>query len=168
MLGTVTPDEFKFAPEADIKALRTMISMLSVIQRVDRPIKSPELDPPLTGTDLQAKELRVLSALATVLVMENEVVAVVAKHGNHGIGFGGVVEVIACTDSFVDKESESQPPKSLLNTFLSTYNPWFSDTSKLELAIHNQADDFQKLTISELLDKFKEGTKKEKRKLYGQ
>jgi hypothetical protein len=37
LVGTVTTDsdDFKFASEADIKALRTMISMLSVIEKVD-------------------------------------------------------------------------------------------------------------------------------------
>jgi len=162
-----TSNDSKFASEEDIKALRTMISMLTVIQKIGRPIKGlpvtvSEIVPsPSTGlTDSQHKELKVLSALATVLVMEHEVVAVVAKHGN---GPGGVEEVIACTDSVVDKESE--PPKSIMENFIATVNPRRSDKSKTKLAIHNQADDFQNLTIDELLDKFKAGTKKEKNKL---
>jgi hypothetical protein len=159
-----TSNDFKFALEEDIKALRTMISMLTVIQKIGRPIKglpvtASEIIPSPFRTDSQ-QELKVLSALATVLVMEHEVVAVVAKHG---IGPGGVEEVIACTDSVVDKESE--PPKSIMENFIATVNPRRSDKSKTKLAIHNQADDFQSLTKEELLEKFKAGTKKEKNKL---
>lgn len=47
-------------------------------------------------TEEASKELKILSALATVLVMGHEIVAVVAKHGN----LGGL-EVIASTDSVV-------------------------------------------------------------------
>jgi hypothetical protein len=163
--GTPNDLKFKFASEADIKALRTMISMLTVIQKIDRPIKglpvnASELVPSPLRTDSEHKELKILSALATVLVMEHEVVAVVAKHVT---GPGGVEEVVACTDSILDKESE--PPKSFMENFIATYNPRFSDKPKHKLAIHSQADDFQNLTKEELLDKFKAGTKKEKNKL---
>ena len=149
-----TPDDFKFASEEDIRALRTMISMLTIIQQMDRPNHTSELAHPPPGTaDPELKELKVLSALATVLVMEHEVVAVVAKHDKRGnIGTGGVVEVVASTDSIIDEESESP----------ATHNPRFSNKSKTRLEIHNQADDFQDLTKEELLEKFKAGTKKEK------
>jgi hypothetical protein len=158
------PNDFKFASDEDIQALRTMITMLTAIQKTGQPIKSlpAELVPSPHRTDSQRKELKVLSALATVLVMEHEVVAVVAKNG---IGPGGVEEVVACTDSIVDKESDSEPPKSLLENFIATYNPRKVDKSKTKLAIHNQSYDFQNLTKEELLDKFKAGTKKEKNKL---
>ena len=146
-----------------------MISMLTFIQHMDRPINGlnglnasePFHSPPGTGSEL--RELKVLSALATVLVMEHEVVAVVAKHDDRGnIGAGGVVEVIACSDSI---EEEPESSKSFLNNVVATYNPRNSDRSKLKLAIHNQADDFKELTEEGLLDKFKAGTKKEKNKL---
>jgi hypothetical protein len=74
---------------------------------------------------------------------------------------GGVVEVIACTDSFTGKESES--PKSLMENFMATYNLRFSDKLKPKIAIHYQADDFRRLTEKELLEKFKAGTKKKKK-----
>jgi hypothetical protein len=136
-----TRDDFKFkapefASEADIKALRTMISMLSII---DQPISGRETSPP-SGTEAELKELKVLSALATVLVMEHEVVAVLGKHGDHGNG--GVMEVFACTDSIVDKESKAPTDKSFLDNLIATYNPRFSDPSKVELAIHNQSATF--------------------------
>ena len=136
--------------------------MLTIIQQMDRPNHTSELAHPPPGTaDPELKELKVLSALATVLVMEHEVVAVVAKHDKRGnIGTGGVVEVVASTDSIIDEESESS--KSFFGNFIATHNPRFSDKSKTRLEIHNQADDFQDLTKEELLEKFKAGTKKEK------
>jgi hypothetical protein len=84
-----------------------MSTMLSLLQHVDKPDSSlyaleypaPTLPVTQTPTDIQRKELKVLSALATVLVTEHEKVAVVAKHGN------GSVEVYACTDKIAAVEN---------------------------------------------------------------
>ena len=75
---------------------------------MDQPINglnaSELVHSPLKTGDSERRELKVLSALATVLIMEHEVIAVVAKHDNNGnIGTGGVVEVVACADSIADK-----------------------------------------------------------------
>ena len=143
-----------------------MISMLSSIYKIDRPIPGlypPELVPPPLSSDNQHKELKVLSALATVLVMEHEVVAVVQKHSNHGNR--GVVEVFACTDSIADKETEPPPNKSFLENFIATCNPRFSDASKTKLEIHDQPGDFQNITKDALLKKFKDGTRTAKHSL---
>lgn len=73
----------------DIKALRTMTTLLSLIYpglRSGR--KAPDSLPPATIKETHWKEVKILSALATVLVIEYEVVAVVAKYGN-ALGGGG-------------------------------------------------------------------------------
>ena len=83
------------ATHEDIQALRTMLTLLSLLQHVKPPDPASELPSTPIPTDIQCKELKVLSALATLLVMEHERVAVVAKNGN---ARRRNVEVFACTD----------------------------------------------------------------------
>ena len=82
----------------NIKALRTIIQMLADLQKKNhnQAVNAQETDSRTPITEEASKELKILSALATVLVMTHEIVAVVAKHGN----LGGL-EVIASTDSVV-------------------------------------------------------------------
>ena len=86
----------------------------------------------------QNKVLKVLSALATVLVIDHEKVVVVAKNGN-----GGNVEIIACTDQIaVDKSPESLL-KDLWN-FVITENPRTDagkEIAELYPTIHNPKDE---------------------------
>jgi hypothetical protein len=105
----------------DIEALRTMLTILSQLQP-NQPKAS--LKQPPTPTDLQSKECKVLSALATVLVMQYEKVAVVAKYGNSG--WLGGAEVFACTDSIAaDRENTKSFIDSMKNlwNFVTTENP---------------------------------------------
>jgi hypothetical protein len=116
--------------EEDIQALRTMITMLYLIQQgkqsnSDLPVNISETPNPPPATDEQYKELKILSALATVLVMEHDVVAVVAKPGNARDSEGSV-EVLACTDSIVEGKSSNPDSNilgSILKHFLVTSNP---------------------------------------------
>jgi hypothetical protein len=85
----------------DIQALRTMITMLSLIQQPSTGLKVEDLPSPVPRTLIQNQQLRILTALATVLVMEHEKVAVVEKRGNRM----GAVEVVACTDSIVAEDN---------------------------------------------------------------
>jgi hypothetical protein len=105
----------------DIKALRTMITMLSVIH-VNSGVKAPEIHSRSpVPTETQSKELKILTALATVLVMDHEEVAVVAKHGN-----GERVEVFACTDRIAVDESTKSSHSNIMEYFrnlLVTANP---------------------------------------------
>jgi len=108
----------------DIKALRTILTMLSVLHRADHP---KDLNPlagksPPVPTNEQTKELRVLSALATILVTEHEKVAVVAKNGN-----GRSVEVFTFTDSIAADKSTTKSLSAniieYLRSFIVTINP---------------------------------------------
>ena len=63
----------------DINAFRTIVTLLSLIQRRQGKAGLPAH----IGSKSQQAELKIVSALATVLVMENDVVAVTAKH-DHG------------------------------------------------------------------------------------
>jgi hypothetical protein len=107
----------------DIKALRTMITMLSQIQLSKQPnlvLNALESRPPAPN-ETQSRELKVLSALATILVMKHEVVAVVAKHGH---GNGGRIEVFACTDRIsVDESTKSSTILDHFFNFVTTMNP---------------------------------------------
>ena len=72
--------------EEDIKALRTMLTMLSLIPDVHQKdlALNESVPPPPVLDRKQNKVLKVLSALATILVIDHEKVAVVAKNGNGG------------------------------------------------------------------------------------
>lgn len=103
----------------DIYAFRTMTTLLSALNHL-RPNSMPVIQPP-SLSDKQAHELKVLTALATVLVMEHEKVAVVTKHGD-----GGSEEVFACTDNItVDENTKSFPTDILENlwNFVVAENP---------------------------------------------
>lgn len=105
----------------DIKAVRTMLTLLAKLQPIQ---PRASLKPPPTPTDIQSKECKVLSALATVLVMQHEKVAVVAKYGN--FGWLGGVEVFACTDNIAaDRENTKSLVDSMKNlwNFVTTENP---------------------------------------------
>lgn len=105
----------------DIKALRTMLTILAKLQPIQ---PKASLKPPPTPTDIQRKECKVLSALATVLVMQHEKVAVVAKYGKSG--WLGGAEVFACTDSIAaDRENAKSLVDSMKNlwNFVTTENP---------------------------------------------
>ena len=66
----------------DTIALQTILQMLSLIKKADLDLRKPE-NVFLTLTDeTQTQVLKVLSALAAVLVKEHETVAVVAKRDN--------------------------------------------------------------------------------------
>jgi hypothetical protein len=108
----------------DIKALRTILTMLSLLHRANHP---KDLNPlagksPPVPTNEQTKELRVLSALATILVTEHEKVAVVAKNGN-----GRNVEVFTFTDSIAADKSTTKSLSAniieYLRSFIVTINP---------------------------------------------
>ena len=66
----------------DTIALQTTLQMLSLIEKADLDLRNPANVFSTLTDETQVWELKVLSALATVLVMEHENVAVVAKHDN--------------------------------------------------------------------------------------
>ena len=66
----------------DIIALQTILQMLSLIEKADLDMRNPAKVISTLTDETQVQELKVLSALATVLIMEHENVAVVAKHDN--------------------------------------------------------------------------------------
>jgi hypothetical protein len=102
--------------EADILALRTMLKMLSLLQHL-KTDEDSNTRQSVENTEVQKREIKVLSALATVLVMEHEKVAVVAKHGN-----GEGIEVFACTDQIAADKTNDSYLTDLWN-FLTTINP---------------------------------------------
>jgi hypothetical protein len=112
----------------DINALRTMITMLSLIQRVKQPGAASISRTPTAD---QSEELKVLSALATVLVMEHEIVAVVAKQTG-----GGCVEVVASTDMDTANNPFKPPitnPLQHLWNLVATTNPRKGTDNSLEI-----------------------------------
>lgn len=159
----------KSASDSDIMAFRTMTTIISLIQRTDPSLKAPELSPP-SPTDEQSRELRVLSALATILVMEHEKVAVVAKHGNSS---GGGVEVFACTDSSAGKNTKSDSESSYADIFQYLWNFVVAENPRENPqdddseypAIHNPRDSpdhlcLQGISENELLGKLLADVKK--------
>ena len=104
---------------SDIYALRTMLTMLSLIHANSAVKVLESLDTRSQDlTERESKELKILTALATVLVMEHEKVAVVANPGN-----GERVEVFLCTA--IDKSTKSSEANFLgyLRSFVVMTNP---------------------------------------------
>ena len=66
----------------DTIALRTILQMLSLIKKADLDLRNPANVISTLTDETQVQELKVLSALATVLIMEHENVAVVAQRDN--------------------------------------------------------------------------------------
>lgn len=83
----------------DILAFRTILAMLIEVLPLAEPIETGKKS--RYATQEQKDELKILSALATILVMEHEVVAVVAKKGD------GDVEVVASSNMGVKQEDKS-------------------------------------------------------------
>jgi hypothetical protein len=101
-----------------IKAFRTIITMVNLIPS-QRKLDMLELKPQRSE---EVQELRLLNALATLLVRSNEVAAVVVtKHGD------GVVQVIACFhhdgSSAELTVPQSASKSSIFKNFLSVFNP---------------------------------------------
>ena len=124
IIGKLTPTrKSNDSDSSDIYALHTMLTMLSLIH-ANSAVKVPEsLDTRSQDlTEWESKELKILTALATVLVMEHEKVAVVANPGNRER-----VEVFVCTDSIaIDKSTKSSEANFLgyLRSFVVTTNSW--------------------------------------------
>ena len=66
----------------DTIALQTILQMLSLIEKADLDLRKPANIFSTLTDETQTWVLKVLSALAAVLVKEHETVAVVAKHDN--------------------------------------------------------------------------------------
>ena len=66
----------------DTIALHTILQMLSRLEKANLDLRKPENIFSTLTDETQIQELKVLSALAAVLVKEHETVAVVAKHDN--------------------------------------------------------------------------------------
>lgn len=77
----------------------------------------------VTSNKAQSLELKILNALATIIVMNNEIVAVVANRDNGD----GQLEVIACVHLIRDEEELTRPqPQNIGETFsqlFATRNP---------------------------------------------
>ena len=117
-----------------ILAFRTITTMLSYIQRQT---PSSEAKPRPTDTD-QRHELKILNALATLLVRENEVVAVVAKPASHV----GSIEVIASPHSIRPSVALTTSQPGLGDyfwQFLTTPNPRH-DGPRLHDSLHPTTD----------------------------
>jgi hypothetical protein len=116
-------------PTQDIKAFRTIITMMSHIHRLNEPKPGP---PSPTGSLAEQAELKVVGALATILVMEHDVVAVAAKHDT------GNFKVYACAHD--DPPTCAMPPgaqnfKGILNylkSFVVTTNPRQANKSEFK------------------------------------
>ena len=102
-----------------IKAFRTIITMLDLIPGL-RKLTMVESTTPSEA----AQELKLLNALATLLVRHNEVAAVVVTKYGDG---SGVVQVIACLhhDGSSVELTIPQPTSgsSIFNNFLAVFNP---------------------------------------------
>ena len=91
-----------------------MLTVLSSLQRLFKILQPktgltlPDIYP-RAPDDRQSTLLRVLSALATVLVMDHEKVAVVAE-----IVMGGSIEAFACTDIIAAGENSEASSANLL------------------------------------------------------
>ena len=120
-------DDLSVAKHRSIKAFRTIITLLNSIP--NQPVMNVVERPP-GGVD--DRELKLLNALATLLVRSHEVAAVVVTQYNDG---SGAVQVTACLHHDISSDSgeltisqQSQPSESTLNTrlykyFLATFNP---------------------------------------------
>jgi hypothetical protein len=91
-LGRLLDKPSHWQVSQDINAFRTITTMLSVIQlRRVKPLAGP---PAPIGSHAQRDALKIVDALATVLVMENDVVAVTAKYDEFGN-----INVFACAQN---------------------------------------------------------------------
>lgn len=100
--------------EADDKIIlqfRTITTMLQVLQQ----LPSEEKKPMELRTRDERQELRVLGALATLLVQRYQVTAVTTG------GSSGEVSLVAAEDS--SKSASPDEPSSLTNGFITTTNP---------------------------------------------
>lgn len=104
----------------DTIALRTILKMLSLIEKANLDLKKPANVFSTLTDETQTRELKVLSALAAVLVKEHENVAVVAKHDDDP---EGSVEVFACTDISGADESTTKSFLEHLRNLVVTINP---------------------------------------------
>ena len=86
-----------------ILAFRTISSLLSKIQQSDA---SPTIDDLVEKGSYEHQELKILSALASALVMDHEVVAVASKHVS---GEEGGLEVIINTHTNESLLNSPQP-----------------------------------------------------------
>jgi hypothetical protein len=104
----------------DTIALRTIIQMLSIIEKANVDLKKPANIFSTLKDETQVRELKVLSALAVVLVKEHETVAVVAKRDDDP---EGSVKALPLTDiSGADESTTKSFPEHLRN-FVVTINP---------------------------------------------
>ena len=86
----------------DTIALRTILKMLSLIEKANLDLKKPANVFSTLTDETQTRELKVLSALAAVLVKEHETVAVVAKRDNDPEPPNFVVTINPRTDAAPD------------------------------------------------------------------
>jgi hypothetical protein len=114
----------------DIKAFRTMITMMSHIHRLNEPKPGP---PSPTGSLAEQAELKIVGTLATILVMEHDVVAVAAKHDDRGN-----IKVYACAhDDPPTNEICAMPPDAqgifnYFKSFVVTANPRQANKSEFK------------------------------------
>ena len=96
-----------------ILTFRTITTLLAMVQKRPQPYTLDHED--LETTDIEKRmELKILNALATVLVMDREVVAVVTKYRSENGSFG----IIASQQS-----ADSSPSGSFLQQFFINMNP---------------------------------------------
>jgi hypothetical protein len=101
-----------------IKAFRTIITMLELIPS-ERATAALDRIP---GRNPEDKELKLLNAVATLLVRVNEVAAVAVTEHNNG---SGVIKVIACLHvaNHSDSSSGEFTNPGIFKNFLATFNP---------------------------------------------
>jgi hypothetical protein len=107
-----TNDEIR----TNILAFRTITKLLSLIQQ-EQSFQDPQVDPevvPLVPLEVQRQQLKIMNALSTVAVMDNEVIAAV---NNSGLGTfdldSNTLKLIACVECSPDQNPQTASSKSL-------------------------------------------------------
>jgi hypothetical protein len=123
-----------------------LLSQIQLAKHSNSDLKAPT---PPKMTSEQTKELKVLCALATVLVMEHEKVAVVAKQD-----IMRSVEVFTSTDSivankFTQKSTQTASIMEYIRNFIVAINPR-EKTRENYPTILNAKDSFKGTTLNEL------------------
>ena len=106
-----------------ILALRSISSILSIV-----PHRNPKIQPS-DNLDKLAKNnvelIKICDALAQVLVIEHEVIAVASDH-RYELLEGGVLRIVSCSGQESNEQQQSTPGGTIMSfmiKFMLTYNP---------------------------------------------
>lgn len=140
--GYSSSNDSEDSKSQSIKAFRTITTMLAAIP-TQRVINVADRKP---GNAAEDKELKLLNSLATLLVRNNEVAAVVVTEHNNG---SGAIQVIAChhiisghgagpelTIPISQPASSSHPTPGPFRNFLATLNPRKDAPSYMADSVH--------------------------------